>query len=138
VPKGVALGIDWMKVGEEFADPKPERLEIAEGRPLDVHARVARKILLHVVDSTTKEELRDVTVLWNDDFRTGGTIHPGSLGADHSMVEHADSPVVTTARADSHYVRWEPTLYAHAPGHAWASTKVDYRNGGEETLALPR
>jgi hypothetical protein len=138
VPKGVELGIDRMKVGDEFADPKPERLPIAEGRVLTVHARVARKVLLHVVDATTKEELRDVTVLWNDDFRTERTIHPGSLGADHVLVAHADSPVVATARADSSYVRWQPTIYAHASGHAWASTKVDYRNGGEETLALPR
>ena len=138
VPIGVDLGVSKLKVDDCFARVDPNRIAIASDQPIVVRGQLSHKVLLHVVDAATREELRDVTVLWNDDWRTDRTIHPGGLGPGHTLAEHVSSPVETTIRDDGFYLRWQTTLYASAPGHAWGSARVDYTRGSDATLALSR
>jgi hypothetical protein len=138
IPCGQDLGINRLSIDGHFAKPEFERIASITGRPIVIRGRVARPLTFHIVDAITKEELRDVTVIWNDDSNAVTTQHPGLPGPGHLLAENAMSPVEIVAPSDGIFVHWIPKLYAHTRGRAWASVRVDFREGGESQVELEK
>ncbi len=138
VPSRTELSVGSAKLDGRFAVIDPKRLAVAAGTPIVVRAILGRTLRLHVVDAGTRRELRGVMVVSSDDFRIEGAANRVAARCAMPVAVDVESPLALEARSNGSFVGWEPTLYATAPGYAWGSIEVDYRRGGEATIALVR
>jgi len=130
-----ALGVRELELDGRAAIPEDPRARHAIDRGVVVvRARLPVLLVLHVRDAATGVPLSPVTVAAVSWGRAGAA-HPGGVDDAEEVIDGATSPIDLRLPAP-YALRDEVTLFAHAPGYAWGSVRVDPRAGGERFLDL--
>lgn len=111
-------------------------VELDAAGELVIQAKRVPPLRLHVIDATTQQELDGVTIVFGGVNFIDEQDRQDEIDDDGRIARGARSPLDLKPPLRHSAIEWQADVQIRAPGHAWTTARLDFRQGGEPFVPL--